>query len=121
MSAGRLVHSIILHRPIALILGYKIKLISPKHRRPDRHNLFLMNPQQYFFGRAIVRYRHLSSSIAYRSWTHLAFALLGNRPITPERSADVVRSAMTRHRRLRLVGPLWVQKLTSFDDFVNAN
>jgi hypothetical protein len=30
--------------------------------RPDRHNL---SPQQYFFGCAIVRYRHLSTSIAY--------------------------------------------------------
>ena len=57
-------HSIVLHRPIALILGYNFKLTSPKRRRPDRHNLSLMNPQQYFFGSAIVRYRHLSASIA---------------------------------------------------------
>ena len=46
---------------------YKFKVTSPKHRRPDRHNLSLMNPQQYFFGCAIVRYRHLSTSIAYFS------------------------------------------------------
>jgi hypothetical protein len=42
----------------------QIKVISQKHRRPDRHNLSLMNPQQYFFGCASVRYRHLSTSIA---------------------------------------------------------
>jgi hypothetical protein len=60
-------HSIVLHRPIVLILGYKFKVTSPKHRRPDRHNLSLTNPQQYFFDCAIVRYRHLSTSIAYFS------------------------------------------------------
>jgi hypothetical protein len=47
-------HSIVSHRHIVLILRYKIKVITPKHRRPDRHNLSLMNPQQYFFGGAIV-------------------------------------------------------------------
>src|SRR5262245_57428386 len=26
----------------------------PQHRRPDRHNVTLMNPQQYFFGCASV-------------------------------------------------------------------
>jgi hypothetical protein len=52
----------------------KIKVISPMHRRPDRHNVSLINPQQNFFGCAIFRYRHLSTSIAYFSRTHLAFA-----------------------------------------------
>lgn len=54
----------------------QIKVDNPKHRRQDRHNLSLMNPQQYFFGCAIVRYRHLSTSIAHFSWTHLMFAPL---------------------------------------------
>jgi hypothetical protein len=39
-----------------------------------------MNPQQYFLGCALVRYRHLSTSIAYLSRTHLAFAPL-RRPL----------------------------------------
>jgi hypothetical protein len=32
-------HSIVLHRAITLILRCKSKVITPKHRRPDRHNL----------------------------------------------------------------------------------
>ena len=60
-------HSIVLNRPIVLILGYKSRVLSPKHRRPDRHNLSLMNPQEYFVGCAIFRYPHLSTSIAYFS------------------------------------------------------
>jgi hypothetical protein len=47
-------HSIVLHRLIALIFKIQIKVIGPKHRRPDRHNVTLMNPQQYFFGCASV-------------------------------------------------------------------
>ena len=39
-------------------------MISPDCRRPDRQSLPLMNPQQYFFGHASVRYRYLSTSIA---------------------------------------------------------
>jgi len=59
-------HSIVLHRPIVLILGYKIKLISPRHRRLGRHKVCLLNPQQYFFGWVIVRCRHLSTSIVFQ-------------------------------------------------------
>ena len=37
-----------------LAIAQIVSSTSSKHRRPDRHNLSLMNPQQYFLGCTIV-------------------------------------------------------------------
>lgn len=79
------------YRPIAMISKTQINTITPKHRRPDRHHPTLMNPQQYFFGCAIARYRHLSTTIACFSRTH--FALAAHTRLERIPKADIAGSA----------------------------